>query len=252
MSADRFKVIDPGSAGNYRDAVIQVARASWPEFMWQDHAAEEYWHELFDRFAEYQSVLLETATGRVAAIGHSLPFRCDQELSELPEEGWDWVIQKAVQDHKHAIEPNMQAAIMVAIAAEYRRQGLSKRVLQSLQSISETNGFKHLVVPVRPNQKSQYPLISMDDYLKWKTQDGLPFDAWLRVHVRAGGRITKVCHASKTILGARDEWETWTDLRFPQSGSYVVPGALNPLEMNVEKDEGIYIEPNVWIAHEIS
>jgi hypothetical protein len=31
----------------------------------------------------------------------------------------------------------------------------------------------------------------------------------------------------------------------------VVTGALNPIEINVEKDEGVYIEPNVWIVHEV-
>ena len=30
-----------------------------------------------------------------------------------------------------------------------------------------------------------------------------------------------------------------------------IPGALNPMEMNIEKDEGIYREPNVWMVHEI-
>jgi hypothetical protein len=40
-------------------------------------------------------------------------------------------------------------------------------------------------------------------------------------------------------------------LKFPQSGEYIIYGALNPIEMNIEKDEGTYIEPNVWIVHEI-
>ena len=53
------------------------------------------------------------------------------------------------------------------------------------------------------------------------------------------------------ISGSRAEWETWTGMKFPQSGSYVIPGALNPVEMNVENDDGIYIEPNVWLVHEI-
>jgi hypothetical protein len=40
-------------------------------------------------------------------------------------------------------------------------------------------------------------------------------------------------------------------MKFPQSGEYIIPGALNPIEMNIEKDEGLYIEPNVWIVHEV-
>jgi hypothetical protein len=40
-------------------------------------------------------------------------------------------------------------------------------------------------------------------------------------------------------------------MRFPQSGEYVLADALVQIEMNVERDEGIYIEPNVWMVHEI-
>ncbi|HXQ35312.1 MAG TPA: hypothetical protein VN843_14945, partial [Anaerolineales bacterium] len=113
-------------------------------------------------------------------------------------------------------------------------------------------GFKHLIVPVRPNEKSKYPLIGMDDYMTWKTEQGLPFDAWLRVHARLGGEIIKVCHESKVIRGTRAEWEEWTKMKLPQSGQHIVPGALNPVELNLEKDIGIYVEPNVWMAHRIA
>jgi hypothetical protein len=54
-----------------------------------------------------------------------------------------------------------------------------------------------------------------------------------------------------TIRGSHADWESWTGLKFPQSGEYYIPKALNPMQMNVEKDEGIYIEPNVWLVHEI-
>jgi hypothetical protein len=38
-------------------------------------------------------------------------------------------------------------------------------------------------------------------------------------------------------------------MKFPQSGLYIIPGALVSIEMDVEKDEGVYIEPNVWMVH---
>jgi hypothetical protein len=69
--------------------------------------------------------------------------------------------------------------------------------------------------------------------------------------VRAGARIIKVSHSSKHIRGSRAEWEGWTGMKLPQSGMYTVYGALNPIEINVEKEEGVYIEPNVWIVHEV-
>ncbi|HSJ87518.1 MAG TPA: hypothetical protein VK909_09950, partial [Anaerolineales bacterium] len=117
--------------------------------------------------------------------------------------------------------------------------------------IAKSNGYGHLVAPVRPNEKSKYPLTSIDDYIRWTTDDGLPFDAWLRVHARVGAKILKPCHASMTIRGSGADWESWTGLKFPQSGAYHIPGALNPMQIDVERDEGIYVEPNVWMVHEV-
>jgi GNAT superfamily N-acetyltransferase len=217
--------------------------------MLHDAVANEHWHELFDRFSEYQFALLDTQSDRMAAMGNSLPFHWDKDVSELPEEGWDWVFLKAVEDHKNGIAPNIQSAIQIAIHPEYRSQGLSSAMIAAMREIGQSKGFSCLVAPVRPNQKSKYPLISIDDYIQWTNEEGLPFDSWLRVHSRVGARILKPCHQAMTIYGTRADWEEWTRLKFPQSGTYYIPGALNPMEMNVEKDEGVYVEPNVWMVH---
>jgi GNAT superfamily N-acetyltransferase len=251
MNPNRFQLIAPDDLPDYRDRAGDLAEASWPEFMLHDPIAGENWHELFDRFREYQFALLDTENDRMAAMGNSLPFRWDQPLEELPEGGWDWVLLEAIENHKKAVEPNIQSAIQINIHPDYRSQGLSMKIVQAMRAIGKSKGFRYLVAPVRPNQKSQYPLISIDDYIQWTDEQGLPFDAWLRVHARAGAKIMKPCHEAMTIPGTRAEWEAWTHLKFPQSGRYHLPGALNPMEMDIEKDEGVYVEPNVWMVHEI-
>ena len=40
-------------------------------------------------------------------------------------------------------------------------------------------------------------------------------------------------------------------MTFPESGEYVVNGALNPIVISLEEDLGVYIEPNIWVLHEI-
>jgi len=252
MNLNRFQLITPNDLADYRDRAGEIAEASWPEFMLHDSIANENWHELFDRFNDYQFAMLDTQTDQMAAMGNSLPFHWSANLSELPEAGWDWVFLKAIEDHRKGVQPNIQSAIQIAIHPDYQGHGLSAHMVKAMRGIGESKGFKNLVAPVRPNEKSKYPLTSIDDYITWKTDEGLPFDAWLRVHARAGAKIIKPCHEAMTIRGTRAEWEEWTGLRFPQSGQYAIPGALNPMEMDVERDEGIYIEPNVWLVHEIS
>ena len=122
-------------------------------------------------------------------------------------------------------------------------------MVKTMAAIGRSKGFKHLFAPVRPNQKSSYPLTSMDDYIQWRTDEGLPFDAWLRVHVRMGGQIVKPCHEVMIIRGSRAQWESWTGMKFPHTGEYIISGALNPMELDADKDEDVYIEPNVWMVH---
>jgi hypothetical protein len=104
-------------------------------------------------------------------------------------------------------------------------------------------------VPVRPTHKSRYPLTPMERYVQWTQADGWPFDPWLRVHRKLGGKVLCVAPQSLIVTGTVAEWEAWTEMRFPESGAYVVPGALVPVEIDCEQDRGRYIEPNVWMQH---
>jgi hypothetical protein len=46
-----------------------------------------------------------------------------------------------------------------------------------------------------------------------------------------------------------ESYMQWAEMAFPETGSYVVPGALVPVEIDRERDEGLYLEPNVWMVH---
>jgi hypothetical protein len=91
----------------------------------------------------------------------------------------------------------------------------------------------------------------MESYVTWTTPEGLPFDPWLRVHVRLGGKILAVCHESMRITGTVRQWEAWTGMRLPESGTYVVPEGLVPVQIDRERDQGVYVEPNVWVHHDL-
>ena len=77
----------------------------------------------------------------------------------------------------------------------------------------------------------------------------LPVDPWIRVHVRAGGRIAKVAPRSMVVPGTLEEWREWTGLPFEATGPVVVPRALTPVHCDVEHGVATYVEPNVWVVH---
>jgi hypothetical protein len=132
----------------------------------------------------------------------------------------------------------------------HRGKRLSGEAVQIMKEIGREQGLAAMIAPVRPSAKSNYPLIDMTNYIEWRNDEGLPFDPWLRVHVRLGGRIVKVCPRAMRVTGCVADWESWTEMRFPESGRYIVAGALNPVSIDCERDRGIYVEPNVWTLHE--
>jgi len=51
----------------------------------------------------------------------------------------------------------------------------------------------------------------MEEYIKWKDANNLQFDSWLRVHVRAGGKIVKVCSKAMLIPGTLAQGDSVPD-----------------------------------------
>jgi hypothetical protein len=117
--------------------------------------------------------------------------------------------------------------------------------------MARERGLSDLVAPLRPSWKERYPLAPIQRYAQWKRADGLPFDPWIRTHVRLGGELLKPEAQSMRISGTVAEWEEWTEMAFPDSGEYVFPHGLAPLALDRERDVGLYFEPNVWVAHRV-
>jgi hypothetical protein len=92
----------------------------------------------------------------------------------------------------------------------------------------------------------------IERYARWQRSDGAPFDPWLRVHWRLGAEYLKTAPKATIITGTVAEWEDWTGMSFPESGEYVVPGALQPITINREQDVGTYPDPNIWIRHSVT
>ena len=71
------------------------------------------------------------------------------------------------------------------------------------------------------------------------------------MHVRAGAEFVAIAERSQTVQGTVAAWESWTGMVFPDSGAYVVPGALVPVEIDRERDMGRLVEPNCWMRHRL-
>lgn len=216
----------------------------WPAFMLEDPVANRCWNLLYERFGALQRLLVDEETDELVAEANCVPVSVDVEA--LPERGWDDVLERGTTSDE---VPTAVSAISIVIADGRRGQGLSSRCLERMREGGAEHGYPHLVAPVRPSWKARYPLVDIDRYVEWRTPEGLPFDPWLRVHARAGAERVSVCHESMTIVGSVADWEQWAGMRFPDSGDYVVPGALTLVSIDREAELGTYVEPNVWMRH---
>ena len=71
--------------------------AVWNTFMLQDPIAGQYWRYLMDELAAFQFMICDQSD-TIVAVGFTVPLVWDEPLDALPESGWDWVIEKGVQD----------------------------------------------------------------------------------------------------------------------------------------------------------
>jgi hypothetical protein len=219
--------------------------ASWAAFMTKDPIANASWGAFTRRHPDFQLYGVDEVSGDVVVKVNAVPTAIDRV--RLPERGWDEAIERSLVDDP----PTVVSALQINVHPRLRGAGLSAVALGHMRRVAAAHGFDELVAPVRPSSKHRYPLVPMERYALWTRDDGLPFDPWLRVHARAGGVIDSVCPRAMTIPGTVAQWEEWTGLRFLESGSYVVEGALVPVVVDVEAARGVYVEPGVWVRHRL-
>jgi GNAT superfamily N-acetyltransferase len=228
--------------------VEPLLAATWPRFVLHDPVAERYWSRVVEEFSDHHVGLVDEPAGELVGVGYSIPFVWDGTAAGLPA-GWQAVVTEAIADHDQGHTATAVAALSITVAPSRQGRGLSRLVLLGLRHAARDHGFATLLAPVRPNHKCHYPLTPMERYVDWKLPDGAPFDPWLRTHWRFGARPYGICPGSMVITAPVAAWEEWTGMAFPDSGDYVVPGALVPVSIDRERDTGRYVEPNVWMRH---
>ena len=224
------------------DVINQLHSEPWPVFLSEDSSVKKYWQRLYQVYPEYQ--LLFRINSEYVGVANSAPIYWNGNINDLPA-GFDEAIETVIEDNK---KPNTLCGLAVVISKEHLGKGISSEIINNLKKLAKSYGYSNLILPVRPTLKSQYPTISMDNYIKWE-KDNLPFDPWLRIHIKIGGEILKVANPSMIVKGTVSDWQRWTGMYFGESNQYIVQGALNPVNIDLESDLGEYIEPNVWVLH---
>jgi len=226
----------------------EIMNSVWPKFMSQDSYSMKYWSGMRRLFPEYQLCLCDNE--KLVAYGNSLPIKWSGKIEELPQSWTDTLVHGV--ENKDREDVNTLVAVNIAIHPDYQRLGLSQRLLNEFKELAVGIGFKNFIVPVRPSFKTEYPITPFDQYIHWMREDGAPFDPWIRTHWKLGAEIIKPIYHAMTVKGTVKEWEEWTNKRFPDTGKYIINGALQPIEIDHERDFGVYNDPNVWMKYNLA
>ncbi|HSS73526.1 MAG TPA: hypothetical protein VLK53_08165 [Gaiellaceae bacterium] len=216
----------------------------FPEFIHHGDVTVVHWHRLHEELSELQLVLYDEERDAVVGRGQTIPA---STANGLPG-GVDEMLERRFGGGLRE-EPDVLGALVAIVDPGRQGEGLSAPIIEGMRRVAAAAGFRELIAPVRPTWKERYPLIPLERYAHWRRDDGLPFDPWIRLHVRLGAELAEVCPESMRVTGTVAEWEEWTGMHFPEDGDYVVPGALVPVTF--AEGLGVYVEPNVWMRHSV-
>jgi GNAT superfamily N-acetyltransferase len=243
----QIEVVTTGDRSDLHEEAGAAFRGGWPPFIFHDPVAHEYAGRVEECFPGFDVLLLDD--GQVVAGGWGVPLRWAGTVATLPRGGYDGALVTAVTGHQESVRPDTLSVMAAAVKAGCQGQGLAGQVLAALRDRATAAGLERVIAPVRPTLKSRYPLTPMDQFAGWARADGLHLDPWIRTHQRLGATILAPAPDSMIITGTVPEWEDWAQMAFPQTGTYVVPQALDLVEIDRERDQGTYHETNLWVRH---
>ncbi len=230
------------------DGLGDLSAEVWPEYNLHGETLNYYWAQLYDVFPEWQFVLVDPQDETVLAEGHTVPVAWDGTDAGLGP-GIDATMAAAFELRSAGGRPTAVSALAAEIPPRHQGKRLSGVLLRVMAGLGRDAGLDHLIAPVRPSHKDRYPTIPIERYVAWTRPDGSPFDPWIRVHTQMGARIGPAIPRSLQITGTVAEWESWTELRYPETSDYVFPAGLSTVHIDRDRDLGEYWEPNVWIIH---
>jgi hypothetical protein len=240
------EIVTTGERPDLRDQAKTALWGVWPQFILHAPSSARYRRRAQNCFPRFDVLLLDG--DEVVAGGAGVALRWDGDVATLPD-GYDGALATAVTEHEASVVPDTLCIVVATVRPDRTGTGLAGEVLTSLRERAVEAGLRRVIAPVRPTLKAQYPLTSMEEFAGWARPDGLHLDPWIRTHQRLGATILAPAPRSMVIPGTVAEWETWAGMAFPRTGGYVVPGALDLVDIDRERDEGVYAETNLWMRH---
>ena len=246
IGGERFFLVTVAQDPSLEQKIESLHLKHWPAFFVGDNINTTYWKKLYSLFPQFQLAIV-SEDGTVAAAGNTIPLSLDGN-GDRPS-GWDAALLRGMEDHEAGRQATTLCGLVAIVDPSFKGKGMSYKAIEAMRRLLATLEFDRLIIPVRPTFKEKFPELSIQDYCARVNDDGFSEDPWLRVHQKLGGRISDYCPQSQKIEGTLEQWSVWTGKEFDASGQYTVPGAMQPVEIDVPNNTGVYIDQAVWVDH---
>jgi len=242
-----YELIPVAAAPELDEEAGQRFVEEWPEFIFHDEGVKPFRERRLEYFRDWEFYFVDE-TRRLIAGCWGVLLAWDGTVEDLPG-GFTDSLARSVTEYEENVVPNTFVLMAAAVRSDEQGQGHAGRVITAVRDRAVASGLGHVIAPVRPTLKSRYPLTPIETFMTWTREDGLPLDPWLRTHVRLGATLLAPAPASQTMTGSVADWEKWTGMQFPSSGTYTIPDGLTTLEIDRDAGTGKYVEPNIWLQH---
>ncbi|WP_212004981.1 non-ribosomal peptide synthetase [Chitinophaga sp. HK235] len=232
----------------YADALHTGA---WPEYFKGATVIKNCWHKLYQLFPELQLVITDEQ-GTIAGVGNAVPIRWNGLIADLPC-GWDDALEKGVMYDGTGEKPDTLVILAGVSSKSFSwAGGVSRHIIDGFKKLASREGFKHLLVALRPIDKLNKQEVPIETYASLRDIQGRSEDKWIRLHESIGGTIIATSEKSQHVDGSLVQWEGWTGVVFENDGSYFLKDTLQAVQVDLTCDRATYYDPCVWIDHSSS
>ena len=223
----------------------------WPEFMLHDPWGDAFFGRLPEVFPQWQQLLLDD-DGAVVGKVNAIPFPWDGTDDDLPDRGWGAVMERGFTAQRRGIPATAVSLLEARLVARPARR---RPLAADARGDGGAGGRGRAARPVRPGAAD--PQARGAVCRRWPTTPSRPGTTGCRPTRGSGctcawaGGSSRWRRARWSSRGPCGSGASGRACRSTRPGDVVVPFACNPVHVSLEQDHAVYVEPNVWVHHDL-
>ncbi|WIV98619.1 non-ribosomal peptide synthetase [Kinneretia aquatilis] len=221
---------------------------AWPAYFAGSAVLGEAWDAMYQTFPQAQ-MLLREGRDTLLGIGNAVLLHWDGDAGSLPA-GWEGALREGLAGAERGQNPNALVVLAGVIDPQHKSRKLAGLIVDGFKRLAAQLGLAHVLVALRPLDKVAHPQMAIADYAQLRDEQGRVFDRWLRLHLNAGGQLLGSEARSQRVEAPLTDWARWCGMPPAEAGSWTPGDTLAPVQLDPQRQVGVYEDPCIWVRHE--